>query len=329
MSTQEKETEKVNGVEETVNETAAPKKRRRGINNEVRSVSRRKFQHSDAVNNLFRGALSVRKEWVTYGDKEGANSQFTGCKVPKLVFEFTSLHPMESEKRYAYINILPVESRVDTIPGGEHEWMFTQPIAIIKHVLEVFYLKNRQFTEEELDMLELDYQDYDDDLNFVPVEPQDILNAWSVMFDNVVKLLETGNKGQSCLLDSNGKPLQVWGKLVRYYKKNGEWVPSGNRSQEGDLVFPSFVGEGMFEIIQFNTDKQPMKPRNLMLDITKEAIIPMNVASKKKPNIAAGIGAGIPVGAGIIPPAAPMMGAAPQDFGGAGFTTDGGDDMPF
>ena len=55
----------------------------------------------------------------------------------------------------------------------------------------------------------------------------------------------------------------------------------------------------------------------------------MNVASKKKPNIAAGIGAGIPVGAGIIPPAAPMMGAAPQDFGGAGFTTDGGDDMPF
>ena len=33
MSTQEKETEKVNGVEETVNETAAPKKRRRGINN--------------------------------------------------------------------------------------------------------------------------------------------------------------------------------------------------------------------------------------------------------------------------------------------------------
>lgn len=327
MSTQEevKVEEKVNvGVDNNIN--AAPKKRHRGINNETRSTSRKKFQHTDAVKGvgLFLGNVDIRKEWVTFGEKEGGSSQFMGCKVPKFVVEFSSLGDNPAEKKYAYINILPVESNVDTIPGGSKEWMFNQPIAIMKHILEVFVLKGRTFTEEELDMLEVTYEDFDEDGNFVPVEPEEVLKGWNIVFDNVIKLIETGNNGKSALLDVTGKPLEVWAKLLRYNKVKGEWQPI----QDGDLVFPRFVGEGIFEIVKRDKDTKLKKQPSMILDITKEAITPMNV-EKKKPNIGIGAGAGIPVGAGIIPPVAPTMGGNAGGFAGAFAAGDGEGDLPF
>lgn len=324
MSTQEQVEEKVvNGA----NETVAPKKRRRGINNETRSASRKKFQHTDAVKGvgLFLGNVDIRKEWVTFGEKEGGRSQFMGCKVPKFVVEFSSLGNNVSEKKYAYINILPVESNVDTIPGGSKEWAFTQPIATIKHILEVFVLRGRTFTDEELDMLELGYEDYDEDGSFVPVEPEEILKSWSILFDNVLKLIETGNNGKSALLDASGKPVEVWSKLLRYIKYKGEWQPI----QDGDLVFPHFVGEGIFELVRRDKDTKLKKQPSMILDITKECITPMNI-EKKKPNIGVGAGVGIPVGAGIIPPAAPNIGVENAGgFAGAFATDENGSDLPF
>ena len=67
---------------------APVKKARRGITNEVQATSQLKFHEKDATpNRMFIAHLhSVSVAWST--NSEG--KQFTGEKVPRLVFEFCS-----------------------------------------------------------------------------------------------------------------------------------------------------------------------------------------------------------------------------------------------
>jgi hypothetical protein len=286
---------------------------KRGITNETRGTARKKFQHQDVVKEfgLFIGNVDIRKEWSTFGE-EGNQSQFAGEKVPRLIIEFSSLHK-GIDKRYANISLMPVESTVDTIPGGSKEWAFNQVMNTIKHVLDVFVLKGDKLTTEQEELLELGYVDFDDDGNYVPVEIKDILKSWDILFDNVVKIINTAKDGKSAIAN-----VEAWGKLIRYNKVRGEWRATARGNQEGDLVFPAFTGEGIFELVRRDKDsKQIIKP-SLILDITKETILPMKLESKK-PSMPPMAG-GIPVGSGIIPPST-------SNFEGA-FDTDGGD-MPF
>ena len=125
--------------------------------------------------------------------------------------------------------------------------------------------------------------------------------------------------------------------MYRYYKQNGEWVPAAyGSSTEGDLVFPTYVKEGIFEEAFLDANKQVIPSKRVKLDEIRESIIPMENVTRKKPNMAGAPSIGnIPVGGGIIPGAPMMPGApmaapsAPSQFDGV-FNGDGnGDDLPF
>ena len=93
MSTQKEGTAKVD--ESVVNQpansaaTTAPKKRRRGISNETRTTSRKKFSHKDAINNLwlFVGHLHARVAWVTMKEDNNMRPAFAGKAIPQLVID--------------------------------------------------------------------------------------------------------------------------------------------------------------------------------------------------------------------------------------------------
>lgn len=344
MSTQ-KETAKVE--EPVVNQsanaaTAAPKKRRRGISNETRTTSRKKFSHKDAINNiwLFVGNLHARVAWVTMKEESNMRPAFAGKAVPQLIIEATSLHTNPVDVRVASKTFWAYESNVDYIPGGSKEKFIDMDFAWIKHFLDVVVFKGREMTDEEAEMLELGYVDYDDNGKYEPVEVEDVIKAWGVLFDNVVKLVETGGEnGKSALLDKAGNQRQFWFRLNRYYKNKGDWAFSGQGSEEGDLVFPNIVGQGIFEE-KFMIDANHFREPSLLFDFTKERIAPMEgVQSKQKkaPNLAAAAGiGGIAMGAGIVQPG---MGVMPN-FGavggfnpteGSAFAPDGDDNggLPF
>lgn len=345
MSTQ---TEKVNETIETgvmgakVANAATPKKKRRGISNDTKATTRLKFTHTDVTRykGLFIGHIEVRVGWVTFGEDVKNSPSFIGKSVPQLIIDFYSTHEKEAERRYSTITIFASESNVDNIPSGSKYKFIENNFQIIKHVLDVTVLKGRELTEQEEEMLELGYVDFDDEGGYEPVEVDDVLKAWAVLFENVVKLIKTGGKdGKSVLLDDKGKPRYFYGKMYRYYKNNGVWTPAGYGSQEGELVFPNYVREGFFEEAFLDANKQLLPPKRIKLDEVRESIVPMPDITRKKPNLPnnPAIG-GIAVGGGTIPqvgfmPGSPAMPGVPPtngvgSFDGA-FDTDKRDDLPF
>ena len=257
-------------IKNGVTAEAPVKKRRRGVNNETQAVSQLKFHENDAASNgLFAGRLLEAKvDWSVAGD----NSSFAGLKAPRLTLHFTSLHTNPAEQRHVYQTLFPVESNVATIPGGSDEWRVNANFNWIKHILQVFYLKKRQFTEKEEDALVLPFEDFDDEGNYVAVDPQEVLNGYGVLFNNVVLMLDgkfdlaEGETPKCCYKDDKGNPINIWMKLLRHIKTKKGWV---NVGQNGELGFGSFVGSGVIEIMKPNTP-----PAILRLDPSKESITP-------------------------------------------------------
>lgn len=321
------------GTNEALN-VASSKKRRRGISNETRSTTLLKFNHDDAYPGigLFIGTISARIAWVTIGN-DSKSTSFIGKAVPQLIIDFVSLHEPASAKKHNSRTIWARESNADNIESGKNYKFINADFAYMKHILEVVVLKGRPLTPEEEDALVLDYVDWDENGQYEPVEADEVIRAWQVLFESFIKILETSGKdGKSALLADNGKPRHFWGKLLRYQKINGEWTPTGYGSEEGDLCQPTFVGEGIFEEVIYDpTTKQPKKPA-MVLNIVKECIKPMDI-SRKKPNLAAAPGIGsIPIGGGQIPPSF-MGGPAPTAGGFDNAFADNNqgpkDDLPF
>lgn len=315
----------------------AAKKKRRGISNETQGASRKEWSHTDVAgrHGLFLGNVSVTKSIVHYGEE--TKGQFAGMDVPKLVIEFSSLHEGDA-KRYAYINISPVESNIDTIPGGSKEWVFNRVTAIIKHLLDVFYLKGRAMTEQEEDMFTIGYDDTDDNGMYVPVEASEVVAAWNTLFDNLVLVLNTGGaNGTSCLKEATGKPIEVFGRMHRYYKDNKKgWLIADN----GKLSFPTFIGTGIFELVKRDKSGMIAQP-SIFLDCTREDILPRPALdNKEKPSATANVPgiANIGVGVGTIPGmpggvggfgAEGSFGDYQDSFGNNGAGTGSSGDMPF
>lgn len=304
------------------NAQAAKKSVRRGVSNSTRSVSRLKFHEKDAASNgLFIAQLN-KVTVVTSVNAEG--KMFSGLEMPKLVLEFNSCHSRNDEKRYVDKTILPVESNVNTIPRGKFEWQVNNVFSWIKHILDVFYLKGREFTETEENDLTLDFEDFseneDGTIEYVPVEPEDVLKAYKKLFENVAAMLN-GTYGVSAdttpkpvYKDANGNNIKVWIKLLRFIKnKDNDWK---SIEKGGELAFPTFVGEGVMELVEGKNF-----PKIIKLNVLKESITPKEV--KKAPSI------GIP-GAGMMPMGGYVdNGSMPSEtpvneaFAGAA------DDMPF
>ena len=144
----------------TANAQTVAKKVRRGVSNKTQAVAQLKFHEKDAAQNgLFVGHLEeVRVDWSNNADTKS----FTGMSIPRLTFHFASNHANASEKRHVYQTLFPVESNVNTIPGGSEDWRVNNVFNWIKHILDVFYLKGREMTEAEEDALSLTFEDFDE-----------------------------------------------------------------------------------------------------------------------------------------------------------------------
>ena len=266
---------KVNGAA-----AEAPVKRvRRGITNETQATSKLRFHEKDAApNRLFMAHLhSVSVAW----SEGGEGKQFEGEKIPRLVFEFASNTKDASQRRYVDKTLFPVESSVETIPGGDKDWQVNAIFTWIKHILDIYYLNGRPLTEEEEDALSLPFVDFDDEGNYVSVDVKEVLSGYAQLFNNVAAImngtfnLADGETPKPCFRDANGAFIRCWIKLLRHIKTKGEWKNVSN----GDLSFTQFVGTGAIELApQANS-----QPKILNVDESKESITPKEI--KKAPSI--------------------------------------------
>lgn len=285
---------------------------RRGIAS-ARGTQRLKFSHELAKpNGLFLAHLdSIVVSSILIGEDKTGLPSFNGMQIPRMAITFASNEPEAAKRHYVTLSFTAVESNVDTIPGGKKEWQVNAILDWFKHILNVYVLKGREFTDAESEALSLSYVDFDENGEYVPVAVEDVIAGWKTLFENFANMMTTGRDGKPVYRTLDGKDIPVWIKLIRYTKtpKKG-WQPVAN----GELSFPTFVGEGCVEI--FSQQTTPA----IRLDSIKEAIRPMNIDSKqpKAPTIP-GIG-GAPV--------APMM-----PMGGDGFqenlNLEAADDMPF
>lgn len=256
-----------------------PKKLRRGVSNQTQAVAQLKFHEKDcAQNGLFIGHLDeVKVEWSTNADAK----MFAGISIPRLTFHFASNHVNATERRHVYQTLFPIESNVETIPGGAKEWQVNNVMNWIKHVLDIFYLKGRLLTEEEEDALSLPFVDFDENGDYVAIDPKEVANGYAAVFSNVEAMLNgqfnlaDGETAKPCFKTADGKLVSVWMKLLRHKKRKNEWV---NVTPNGDLGFDTFIGNGALELLV--KDKTPSV---LRLDLAKESITPKE--TKKAPTI--------------------------------------------
>lgn len=304
--------EKVNQGAEVAQE--APKVNRRGLGS-ARGTQRMKFSHEHAMpNGLFMAHLdSVAVSSILIGEDKTGLPSFNGMQIPRIALTFASNEAEANKRHYVTLSFTAVESNVDTIPGGSKEWTVNVILDWFKHILDVYYLKGRELTQEEEEALSLSFTDFDENGEYTPVDVEEVVAGWRTLFENFANILETGKNGAPIYKTADGKNIPVWIKLIRYNKtvKNG-WKAV---IQSGDLTFPTFVGEGCIEI--FNQQAKPA----IRLDAVKEAIKPMNLdANKPKtPNMPMmpGMNGGVPAG-------------DPMDGGfDAGLSAEAATDMPF
>lgn len=303
---------------ENVGTESAPvlKKARRGVSNATQAVAQLKFHEKDAsTNGLFVGHLEeVRVDWSSNDEAKS----FTGLKIPRLTFHFASNHSNASESRHVYQSLFPVESNVNTIPGGSESWKVDNVFNWIKHILDVFYLKGRTLTEVEEDALSLTFEDFDENGDFVSIEPEDVIAGYRTLFENAAAMLNGGfNLGDGEVAKpvyktADGKYLPCWLKLLRHKKRKGDWVNVTN----GDLAFDGFIGNGVVELM-----KKDVPPMVLRLDLSKESITPKE--TKKTPTIGAPNGMSGVAGGGVVPGMPMGMGGDNNAFAAAG------EEMPF
>lgn len=301
---------------ETVNQETpieeVKKVSRRGLGS-ARGTARLKFGNDQAKpNGLFLGHLEeVKYSTITIGEDKTGMPSFNGFEIPKLTLTFASNEEDPNKRHYVSKTFTAVESNVNTIPGGKEEWKVNSVFDWLKHVLNVYYLKGRELTDEEAAALSLTFEDFDEQGEYVSVDTEIVINAWKVLFENFENIMNRGKDGKPVYHDKNNKFIPVWLKLLRYIKSRKSWTPINN----GDLSLPQFVGEGCIEIYQQNAIP------SIKIDLVKETILIMNVEKPKTPNM--------PAVGGM----APMMGGVAIDQTmnpmGTDISSQTIDDMPF
>ncbi len=301
---------------ETVNQETpieeVKKVSRRGLGS-ARGTARLKFGNDQAKpNGLFLGHLEeVKYSTITIGEDKTGMPSFNGFEIPKLTLTFASNEEDPNKRHYVSKTFTAVESNVNTIPGGKEEWKVNSVFDWLKHVLNVYYLKGRELTDEEATALSLTFEDFDEQGEYVSVDTEIVINAWKVLFENFENIMNRGKDGKPVYHDKNNKFIPVWLKLLRYVKNRKSWTPINN----GDLSLPQFVGEGCIEIYQQNAIP------SIKIDLVKETILIMNVEKSKTPNM--------PAVGGM----APMMGGVAIDQTmnpmGTDISSQTIDDMPF
>lgn len=287
------------------------KRKGRGITNDLRAVTRKKFDERTDCNRsnfLFLGHLEeVKVEWATLKDDIKGLQSFAGLAIPYLTFIFESNNANTADRKYYPHRILPAESNVETIPGAKSSWKVDNIFRFMKHIYDVFVLKGRELTDEEEDMLTLPFEDFDDDMQYVPIEAEQVINGYKIVFENFVKLLN--NNGKPAYKNDKGGILPIWMKLLRFTKRDGVWYPViGGKSNFGDLGISNFINDGIIELYKENSAP------SLKVDPNKESIVYQKSAEKAKtPNVGM---PGMPVAPGTQ---MPNIGIDPANNPAAGF----------
>lgn len=301
------------------------KKSRRGIVSSARTTVLR-FHEKDAVSiqgpalGLFVGHLAsieVAKSTIRE-DAKGLQS-FAGKEIPRLIIRFESNHSEADERRHYTQTFNPVESNVDTIPGGKDAWQVDNVFTWMQNILDLFYLNGRKLNDEEADALTLTFEDYDENNNYIPVEADDVIKGYTVVFENFAAMMngtfgtkEQEATGKPCYLTDKGTIIPLWMKLTRYQKARNEWRATGSN---GELAFDVFYRTPLLEKI-----KGQNPPTKVCYDPSRESITPKEV--KKAPSIGGQAAPGM-AGGVVMPGNVPM--GMPQ--GNAG--TEAGGEMPF
>ena len=307
----------VNESKEQV-KTEAPVKKvnRRGLGS-ARGTTRLKFSHEQARNNgLFVGHLdSVEVKMIQIGEDKTGMPSFNGLEIPKLVLTFASNEEDVTKRHYIIQQFTAVESNANSIPGGKDEWKINSVFDWLKHLMNVYVLKGRDLTDAEAEALSLSYEDFNEEGEYVPVEPEEVIAGWKSLFENFENIFNRGREEQPYYKTKDGKNISIWMKLIRYVKNNKKgWQPINN----GELSFPAFVGEGCIEIF-----KQNVAP-SIRLNSISEAIIPMNIEKAKTPNMATANIPSAPVMGGV-PVSDPMLGPSPY----GNVMAEAAEDLPF
>lgn len=308
-------------------ETTTVKKNRRSISSSARATVL-KFHEKDAISvagpgfGLFIGHLaSVEVTWATLSEETKGLQSFAGKKVPRLVLRFESNHKELDERRHYTHSFLPVESNVDTIPNGNKSWQVDNIFTWMQNILDVYYLKGRKLTDAEDEALALTFEDFDDNNNYIPVEADDVIKGYQIVFENFAAMMNgtftTEDKeatGKPCYLTDKGTIIPIYMKLTRFQKGKDSWRPTGSN---GELAFDAFYRTPLIEIIKGSN----VPPTRVLLDQSKESITPKEV--KKAPSIGGANGI-----AGMMGGVA--MGTIPAGMPGVdNAAIEAGEDMPF
>mgnify|MGYP006907957953 FL=1 len=256
---------------------------RRGVAS-ARGTQRLKFTEKDAnrQTGLFEAHLdNVDVSMIKIGEDRTGMPSFNGLEIPRLRFTFASNDSSPLKRKYVTLSFNAVESNVNTIPGGKEAWKVENVnLNWINHIVKVFVCKGKELnevlSEEQIDSLNLPFVDYDENGDYVPIAPEDVIAGWKSLFESVVAILTTGKDGTPYYMH-DGKFIPIWIKLIRCVKnpKKG-WQNVSN----GDLAFPTFVGEGCIEYIIPNTLP------SIHIDPVRESIMPKVIDDKPKaPNM--------------------------------------------
>ena len=269
-------------------ETKTVKKNRRSISSSARTTILR-FHEKDAVatpgpaQGLFIGHLeNVEVAWATLAEDTKGLPSFAGKAVPRLVLRFESNQTNLDERRHVSMTFLPVESNVDTIPGGSKAWQVDNIFTWMKNILDIYLLKGRELTDDEDSALALPFEDFDETNNYIPVEADDVIKGYQVVFENFAAMMNgtfsaDGSEatGKKIYFTDKGTMIPLWMKLTRFQKSKNEWRPTGSN---GELAFDAFYRTPLLEIAKSN-----VAPMKVSLDMSKESITPKEV--KKAPSI--------------------------------------------
>lgn len=303
---------------EAENQPVVKKVNRRGVNNSTRGTTRLKFNEKDAFPNvgLFLAHLdSVEVTNITIGEDKTGMPSFNGLEIPKIVFTFASNDAEATKRKYVSLSFNAVESNVETIPGGTSAWKVDTVFDWFKHILNVYILKGKEMTTEQEELLSLPFEDFDENGEYIAVEPEEVIAGWRTLFENFASILNKGNEDSPVYFTKDKKVIPVWIKLIRYIKnKKKGWVAVNN----GELSFPTFVGEGCIEMF-----KQNVKP-SICLNKVSERITPMELEKDKTPNVTAANNPYAALGGGV------MMGNMPGFGSEEGLDNMGiNEDVPF
>lgn len=324
--------EKVQTVNETANVETTKKRRGRGINNDLKDVTLKKFdERTDAnrANFLFLGHLeNVEVKWATLKDDVKGMPSFASMSIPYLSFTFASNHKNKADRKYMIHRVLPAESNVETIPGAKSSWKVDNIFKFMKHIYNVFVLKGRELTDQEVDALTLPFEDFDEEMQYVPVDVEEVINGYKIVFENYVNFLN--NDGKPVYKDSKGEYIPIWMKLLRFVKVGGKWnAVVGNKSSFGDLGFANFIGDGVIELYKEN------QVPSLTINPNKESIIYQKSAEPvaKQPNVGMSVGVQTPIAgigtAGGFQQNAPNVGGGFNEFDASGAFANPVEDLPF